>query len=91
MSEYTNRGKTSAKRNSGRKSALTERGRRTLKRIVQRNHTATAAQVTELNIHLEDYVLTKKKKKNRREFHKSSIHERIATALITESNAQMRK
>jgi transposase len=35
MSAYTNHGKaTSAKRNSGRKSTLTERDRRTLRRIV---------------------------------------------------------
>jgi hypothetical protein len=46
MSAYTNRGKTSAKRNSGKKSTLTERGRHTLRRIVSKNHTTTAAQVT---------------------------------------------
>jgi transposase len=47
MSAYTNRGKTtSAKRNSGRNSTLTERDRRTLRRIVSKNHTTTAAQVT---------------------------------------------
>jgi transposase len=35
MSAYTNHGKTtSAKRNSGRKSTLTERDRRTLRRTV---------------------------------------------------------
>jgi transposase len=39
MSAYTNHGKTtSAKRNSGRKSTWTERDRRTLRRIVSRNH-----------------------------------------------------
>jgi DNA-binding CsgD family transcriptional regulator len=55
-----NHGKTaSAKRNSGRKSTLTERDHRTL-RIVSKNHRTTAAQVaTELNIHLEDPVSTK--------------------------------
>jgi transposase len=60
MSAYTNHGKTtSAKRKSGRKSALTERDRRTLKRTVSKNHRTTAAQVTtELNIHLEDPVST---------------------------------
>jgi hypothetical protein len=37
--------KTSAKRNSGQKSTLTERGR-TLRRIVSKNHRTTEAQVT---------------------------------------------
>jgi transposase len=37
MSTYTNHGKTtSAKRNSGRKSTLTERDRRTLRRTVSK-------------------------------------------------------
>jgi hypothetical protein len=45
ISAYTNRDKiTSAKRNSGRNSTLNERGRRTLERIVSKNHTTTAAQ-----------------------------------------------
>jgi transposase len=43
MSAYTNNGKTSEKRNSGRKSALTERDHRTLRRTVSKNHTITAA------------------------------------------------
>jgi transposase len=47
MSAYTNQGKTtSAKRNGGRKSELTERVRRMLRRIISKNHTTTAAQVT---------------------------------------------
>jgi hypothetical protein len=52
MSAYTNHGKTtSAKKNSGQKSTLTERDCRTLRRIVLKNHRTTAAQVTaELNI-----------------------------------------
>jgi transposase len=91
ISAYTNHGKTtSAKRNSGRKSTLTERDRRTL-RIVSKNHRITAAQVTtELNIHLVDPVSTKTV---RRELHISNIHSRAAIAkpLITESKAQMRK
>jgi transposase len=60
MSAYTNHGRTtSAKRNSGRKSTLTERDHRTL-RTVSENHRTTAARVTaELNIHLEDRVSTK--------------------------------
>jgi transposase len=61
ISANTNHGKTtSAKRNSGRKSALTESECCTLKRIVVRTHKTTAAQLTEeLNIHLEDSVSTK--------------------------------
>jgi hypothetical protein len=61
MSTYTNHGKTtSAKRNSGQKSILTERDHHTLKRIVSENHRTAAAQVTaELNIHLEDSVSKK--------------------------------
>jgi hypothetical protein len=57
-SAYTNHGKTtSEKRNSGRKSTLTERYRCALRRTVSKNHRTTAAQVTaELNIHLEDPV-----------------------------------
>jgi hypothetical protein len=88
-SAYTNRGKTtSAKRNSARKSAFTERDRRTLRRIVSKNY---AAQVTaEMNFLIEDLVSTKTV---RRELHKSSIHGRAAVAklLITESNTQMHK
>jgi transposase len=93
MSAYTNHGKTiSAKRNSGRKSKLTERDRRTLRRtFFPKNHRTTAAHVTaELNIHLEDPVSTKTV---RRELHESNIHCRAAIAkpLITDCNAQMRK
>jgi transposase len=56
MLAYTNHGKTaSAKRNSGRKSTLTETDRRTLRRIVSENHRITAA---ELKIHLLDPVST---------------------------------
>jgi transposase-like protein len=61
MSAYTNHGKTAtAKRNSGWKSTLTERDRLKLRRIVSKNHSTTAGQVTaELNIQLEDPVSTK--------------------------------
>jgi transposase len=61
MLAYMNCGKTtSAKRNSGRKSTSTEGDHRTLRRIVSKNHTTTAAQVTtKLNILLEDPVSTK--------------------------------
>jgi hypothetical protein len=56
---YMNHGKTtSVKRNSGRKSVMTERDCCTL-RIVSKNHRLTAEQVTaELNIHLEHPVST---------------------------------
>jgi hypothetical protein len=60
MSAYVNHGKaTSAMRNSGQKSTLTERHLHTLRRIVSKNPTTTAVQVTELNIHLETPVSTK--------------------------------
>jgi FixJ family two-component response regulator len=92
MSAYTNHGKTTlAKRNSGRKSTLTERDRRTLRRIVSKNHINTAAQVTaELNIYPEECVSTRTA---RGELHKSNIHSRAAIAkpLITGSNGPMRK
>jgi hypothetical protein len=78
MLAYTNHGKTtSAKSNSGRKSTLTERDRRTIRGIVSKNHRTTAAQVTtELNIHLEDLFSQKLPD----ELHKSNIHGRAAIA-----------
>jgi transposase len=94
MSAYSNHGKTkSAKRNSGRKSTLTERGRCTLRRIVLKNDRTTAELgdwTAELSVHLEDQVSTKTVG---RELHKSNIHCRAAITkpLNTESNAQMRK
>jgi hypothetical protein len=46
MSAYTNHGKTtSAKRNTGQQSTLTERHHRTLRGIVSKNRRPTAAQV----------------------------------------------
>jgi transposase len=78
MSAYTNHGTTTAKRNSGRKSALAGRDRRTLRKIVLKNHRTAAAQVTaELNIHLEDPVSTKTV---RRELRKSNTHGRAVTS-----------
>jgi hypothetical protein len=68
-----------------------ERDRRTLRRIVSRNHTVTAAQVTaEPNNHHEDPVF---KKTLRCELCKSNIHGRavVTEPLITESNADMRE
>jgi hypothetical protein len=60
MSANMNHGKTtSAKRDSGRKSTLTERDHHTLRRTVLKNHRTTAAQITvELNIHLDKPVAT---------------------------------
>jgi hypothetical protein len=87
-------GKTTlAKRNSGRKSTLTERNCCPLIRTVSKNHRTTAALgdwAAELNVHLEDPVSIKTVQ---RELHKSTIHGRVATAkpLITESNAHMCK
>jgi len=53
---------SSAKSSSGQKPKLSERDRRTLKRIVSINRRSTAAKVTaELNVHLED------------RFHKNSL------------------
>jgi hypothetical protein len=89
MSAYTNRGKTtSVKTNSGQKSTFTETDHRT-SRTVLKNH-STAAQVTELIIHLKDLISTKTGQQG---LHKSNTHDRAATAkpLITESNAPMRK
>lgn len=92
ITAYTKHGKTSsAKRNSGRKPKLTNRDRRTLKRIVARQHKTTAARVTaELNTHLSNTVSIKTV---RRELHNANIHGRAAIAkpLITEANAKLRK
>jgi hypothetical protein len=89
-SAYTNHGKTtSAKRNSERKSTLTETDHHIFRKIVLKNYTTTAAKVrAELNIHLEDPVSTKTVSHG---LHKSNIHERaaITKSLISESNAQM--
>ena len=62
--------------------------RRTLKRIVSKNHRTAAAKVTtELSGHPEDNDSIKTV---RRELHKSNIHGRsaIAKPLITENNAK---
>jgi len=54
MTAYTNHGMTSATRNSDQKPKLSERDRRTLKRIVSKNHRTTVAKMTaELIIHLK--------------------------------------
>jgi len=61
MTAYTNNGKTSsAVRNSGCKSKVSEMNHHTLKSIESKNHRTTAAKVTtELNTHLKDSVSTK--------------------------------
>jgi predicted transcriptional regulator len=92
MSTYTNHGKTTAKRNSERKSKLAERVRRTCRSIVSRNHRSTTAQVTRQ--HNWIFILCPVSTKTaRREFRESNIHGNAAMAkhLITASNAQMRK
>ena len=83
MTAYTNHGKTSsAKRNNGRKPKLSERDRRTLKRILSKNHRSTAAKVTaELSIHLEDRFSTKTVGQ---ELHKSYIHGTPAIAKLND-------
>ena len=60
LTAYTNHGKTSAERNSGRNPKLSERDCHKLKTTVSKNHRTTAANVqAELNIHFEDPVSTK--------------------------------
>jgi hypothetical protein len=56
MTPFKNLGKAlSAKRNTSRKSKLSERNRRILKGIVSKNHRTAAANLTAaINIHLED-------------------------------------
>jgi hypothetical protein len=84
MTAYTNHRKTSsAKRNSGRKSKLIERDRRTSKRSVFKIHRTTAAKLAgELSIHLEHLVSIQTVL---RKHHKSNIRGRDANAkpLIT--------
>jgi hypothetical protein len=78
--------------NSGRKSTLKKRDRRTLRRIVLKHHTTTATQVTgqQNGICILKNVSTKTVPC---ELHKFNIHGTAATIKpqITESNAQMRK
>jgi hypothetical protein len=62
MTAYTYGKKPSVERNSGRKPNPRERDRRTLKRILSKNHGTTAAKVTaKLKISHKDPVYTKKK------------------------------
>jgi hypothetical protein len=90
MSAGTNHGMTSAKRNSGWKSTLTERDCHIF-RTDSKTHRTTAAQVTaEVNIHLEDPASTKIVWC---QLHKSNNHSwaAMAKSLFTESNDQMCK
>ncbi|KAM7412275.1 hypothetical protein PAMA_021973 [Pampus argenteus] len=72
MTVYIKHGRTaSAKKNSGRKSKLTEKDRQTLLRIVNQHPEYTASKITtELNRHLSHAVSVKT---IRRELHKAGI------------------
>lgn len=72
MTVYVKHGRTaSAKKNSGRKSKLTEKDRQTLLRIVDEHPEFTASKITsELNRHLSHTVSVKT---IRRELHKAGI------------------
>uniref|UniRef100_A0A3B4ZA03 Uncharacterized protein n=1 Tax=Seriola lalandi dorsalis TaxID=1841481 RepID=A0A3B4ZA03_SERLL len=72
MTVYIKHGRTaSAKKNSGRKSKLTEKDRQTLLRIVDEHPEYTASKITsELNRHLSHTVSVKTV---RRELHKAGI------------------
>uniref|UniRef100_A0A8C3ASY5 Transposase Tc1-like domain-containing protein n=1 Tax=Cyclopterus lumpus TaxID=8103 RepID=A0A8C3ASY5_CYCLU len=72
MTVYIKHGRTaSAKKNSGRKSKLTEKDRQTLLRIVAEHPKYTASKITsELNRHLSHAVSVKT---IRRELHKAGI------------------
>lgn len=72
MTVYIKHGRTaSAKKNSGRKSKLTEKDRQTLQRIVDEHPAYTASKITsELNRHLSRSVSVKTV---RRELHKAGI------------------
>jgi hypothetical protein len=76
MSIYMNHGATtSEKRNSGRKSTVTEKDRHILTKIVSKDHRNTGERAAELSIHLEDLVSTKTLLC---EIHKCNIHVRTA-------------
>ncbi|XP_019911523.1 uncharacterized protein LOC109616826 [Esox lucius] len=91
MTAYAKHGQiASAKKNSGRKSKLTDRDRRTLNRIVAQCPKSTALKfTTELNQKLRKPVSTKTV---RRELHKAGIYGRadIDKPLLPEANAQRR-
>lgn len=86
MTVYIKHGRTaSAKKNSGRKSKLTEKDRQTLLRIVDEHPEYTASKITsELNRHLSHTVSVKT---IRRELHKAGIF-RGAAIRKPETDAQ---
>lgn len=89
MTVYIKHGRTaSAKKNSGRKSKLTERDRQTLLRIVDEHPEYTASKITsELNRHLSHAVSVKT---IRRELHKAGIF-RGASSRKTEAESNTQK
>ncbi|KAL6119948.1 uncharacterized protein ACO6RY_04404 [Pungitius sinensis] len=86
MTVYIKHGRTaSAKKNSGRKSKLTEKDRQTLLRIVDEHPEYTASKITsELNSQLSHTVSVKT---IRRELHKAGVF-RGAASRKTEADAQ---
>ena len=91
MTAYRRTEKTASdKHQRGRKCVLSDRDRRTLRRIVTKNKKTTAAKVTaELNVTLTNPVSTKTV---RRELHKQGISGRAAIPkpLISDQNATKR-
>lgn len=91
LSAYTKLGKvSSAKHNSGRKSKLSDRDRRVLKRIVARKRKTTLPVITsEMNTHLQNPVSMKT---IQRELHAANIHGRVAIPkpLVSARNALKR-
>lgn len=89
MTVYVKHGRTaSAKKNSGRKSKLTEKDRQTLLRIVDEHPEYTALKITtELNRHLSHAVSVKT---IRRELHKAGIF-RGASARKPETDTDTQK
>lgn len=88
MTVYIKHGRTaSAKKNSGRKSKLTEKDRQTLLRIVDEHPEYTASKITtELNRHLSHAVSVKT---IRRELHKAGIYRGAANQKAkTETDTQ---
>ena len=75
LTAFEKEGKASSlKQNSGRKRKLFDRDRRTLTRIVRKDHKNTTPKITaELNDHLENPVFLKAV---RRELHKGGFHGR---------------
>ncbi|XP_053173884.1 uncharacterized protein LOC128357545 [Scomber japonicus] len=89
MTVYIKHGRTaSAKKNSGRKSKLTEKDRQTLLRIVNEHPEYTASKITtELNRHLSHAVSVKT---IRRELHKAGIFRGTANR-VTEAETDTEK